>query len=75
MGKMMSPTAIFYMIIIGCAILYMVNQLLKFYGKDMQAYYIYTAFFTFILFSTAILDLQEPSLELDIGPATYENLE
>ena len=71
----MSPTAIFYMIIIGCAILYMVNQLLKFYGKDMQAYYIYTAFFTFILFSTAILDLQEPSLELDIGPATYEDLE
>ena len=73
MGKMMSPTAIFYMIVIGCVILYMVNQLLI-YGKDMQTYYIYTAFFTFILFSTAILDLQEPSLELEIGPASYENI-
>ena len=73
MGKMMSPTAIFYMIVIGCVILYMVNQLI-FYGKDMQTYYIYTAFFTFILFSTAILDLQEPSLELEIGAASYENI-
>ena len=61
----LKPMEIAKMIIIGCLLLWMVSYLLKFYGFGGKSSWPYLAYFVFILFSTAILDLQVPSPSLE----------
>jgi len=52
------------MIIIGSLMLWMINYTLSFYGLGGSLSWPYLMFYLFILLSTAILDLQVPSIEL-----------
>lgn len=58
----LKPMQIVKIIIIGCLLVWMFTYLMGFYGISGKATWPYTSYFLFILFSTAILDLQVPSV-------------
>lgn len=60
----LKPMQILKMIIIGSLMLWMINYTLSFYGLGGSWSWPYLMFYLFILLSTAILDLQVPSIEL-----------
>tara|TARA_Y100000816_G_C26108254_1_gene589993 strand:+ start:3462 stop:3641 length:180 start_codon:yes stop_codon:yes gene_type:complete len=59
----MKITDILKMVAGGAVVLYMLIQLIMFYGGQSSDYYIYGAFFMFLMVSTAILELQDPLVE------------
>lgn len=60
----LKPMQILKMIIIGSLMLWMISYTLSFYGLGGSSSWPFISFFFFILVSTAILDLQVPSVDL-----------
>ena len=60
----LKPMQILKMIIFGSLILWMISYTLSFYGLGGSSSWPYLTFYFFILLSTAILDLQVPSIEI-----------
>ena len=59
----LKPMQILKMIIVGSLLMYTVSRVLTFYGSSSSSYGVYISFFLFLLFSTAILDLNVPSVD------------
>ena len=49
-------------IVIGIIIAFVFRYIMQFYGVQSSSYSIYMAFYLFLLFSTAILDLGDPKI-------------
>jgi len=57
------PMDIAKVIVMGLFVMWVLNYLMGFYGFQGKSAWPYMAFFLFILFSTAILDLQVPTID------------
>lgn len=60
----MHPMDIAKLVLIGSVFLFAASYVFKFYGIGKESYWIYLVFYLFLLVSTAILDLYEPSFDI-----------